>query len=164
MPAGVVTVTSTVPVPAGLSAVIVVSLTTVTFVAAVVPKSTAVAPVKLVPVIVTRVPPAAGPLVGLRPVTTGAAATVYVNSSAGETADVPPGVVTVTFTTPVPAGLSAVIEVSLTTVTFVAAVVPKSTAVAPVKPVPVIVTRVPPAAGPVVGLKPVTVGAATTGT
>ena len=58
VPAGVVTVTSTVPVPAGLSAVIVVSLTTVRFVAGVVPKSTAVAPVKLVPVIVTRVPPA----------------------------------------------------------------------------------------------------------
>ncbi len=54
MPAGVVTVTSTVPVPAGLSAVIVVSLTTVRFVAGVVPKSTAVAPVKLVPVIVTK--------------------------------------------------------------------------------------------------------------
>ena len=54
----------------GLSAVIVVSLTTVRFVAGVVPKSTAVAPVKPVPVIVTRVPPAAGPLVGLRPVTT----------------------------------------------------------------------------------------------
>ena len=45
--------TSTVPVPAGLSAVIVVSLTTVTLVAGVVPKSTAVAPVKPVPVIVT---------------------------------------------------------------------------------------------------------------
>ncbi len=74
MPAGVVTVTSTVPVPAGLSAVIVVSFTTVTFVAAVVPKSTAVAPVKSVPVIVTSVPPAVGPLVGLRPVTAGAAA------------------------------------------------------------------------------------------
>ncbi len=58
IPAGVVTVTSTVPVPAGLSAVIEVSLTTVTFVAAVVPNSTAVAPVKLVPVIVTSVPPA----------------------------------------------------------------------------------------------------------
>ena len=55
-------------------------------------------------------------------------------------ADVPPGVVTVTSTVPVPAGLSAVIVVSLTTVTLVAAVVPKSTAVAPVKPVPVIVT------------------------
>ena len=49
MPTGVVTVTSTVPVPAGLSAVIEVSLTTVRFVAGVVPKSTVVAPVKLVP-------------------------------------------------------------------------------------------------------------------
>ena len=71
----------------------------------------------------------------------------------------PPGVVTVTSTTPVPAGLSAVIVVSLATVTSVAAVVPKSTPVAPVKPVPVIVTEVPPAAGPLVGLRPVTAGA-----
>ena len=55
-------------------------------------------------------------------------------------ADVPAGVVTVTSTVPVPAGLSAVIEVSLTTVRLVAGAVPKSTAVAPVKPVPVIVT------------------------
>ena len=55
----------------------------------------------------------------------------------------------------------AVIVVALTTVTPVAGVVPKSTAVAPVKPVPVIVTRVPPAAGPLFGLIPVTVGAAT---
>ena len=76
MPAGVITVTSTVPVPAGLSAVIVVALTTVTPVAAVVPKSTAVAPVKPVPVIVTNVPPADGPLVGLMPVTVGAATAV----------------------------------------------------------------------------------------
>ena len=46
MPLGVVTVTSTVlpAVPAGLVAVIALSLTTVKFVAAVVPKSTAVAP------------------------------------------------------------------------------------------------------------------------
>ena len=57
---------------AGLAAVIVVSLTTVTSVAAAVPKSTAVAPVKLMPVIVTGVPPAAEPMVGLRLVTTGA--------------------------------------------------------------------------------------------
>ena len=71
--------TSTVPVPAGLFAVIVVSLTTVRPVAAVVPKSTAVAPVKPVPVIVTGVPPAVVPLVGLRPVTAGAAAAVKVN-------------------------------------------------------------------------------------
>ena len=60
---------------------------------------------------------------------------------------------------PVPAGLSAVIVVALTTVTLVAAVGPKSTAVAPVKPVPLIVTNVPPDAGPLVGLIPVTVGA-----
>ena len=64
---------------------------------------------------------------------------------------------------PVPAGLSAVIVVALTTTTSVAAVVPKSTAVAPVNPVPVIVTRVPPAAGPLFGLTPVTVGAADRG-
>ena len=44
-------------------------------------------------------------------------------------------------------------------VKLVAGVVPKSTAVTPVKPVPVIVTNVPPAAGPDVGLMPDTVGA-----
>ncbi len=73
-------------------------------------------------------------------------------------ADVPPGVITVTFAIPEPAGLAAVIVVALTTVTLVAAMMPKSTTVAPVKPVPVIVTKVPPAAGPVVGLRPVTAG------
>ena len=123
--------------PAGLLAVIVVSLTTVKLVAAVVPKSTAVTPVKPVPVIVTNVPPTSGPAAGLMPVTVGALA----KRSAGDVADVPFGVVTVTSTVPVPAGLSAVIVVALTTVTSVAGVRPKSTAVAPVKPVPVIVTR-----------------------
>ncbi len=44
------------------------------------------------------------------------------------------------------------IVVALTTVTSLATVVPKSTAVAPVKPVPVIVTNVPPVDGPVSGL------------
>ena len=76
VPLGVITVTDATPVPAGLVAVIVVLLTTVKLVAAVVPKSTAVAPVKLVPVIVTNVPPTGGPLDGLRPVTEGAAAAV----------------------------------------------------------------------------------------
>ena len=80
------------------------------------------------------------------------------NWSAGEVAEVPPGVVTVTSTAPVPAGSTAVIVVALTTVKLVAAVVPKSTAVAPVKSVPVIVTIVPPAGGPAVGLRPVTAG------
>ncbi len=70
----------------------------------------------------------------------------------------PPGVTTVTSTTPVPAGLSAVMVVSLTTLTSVAGVVSKSTAVSVAKPVPVIVTEVPPDCGPSVGFRPVTVG------
>ncbi len=86
---------------------------------------------------------------------------MYVNRSAEDAAEVPAGVTTVTSTLPLPAGLSAVIVVPLTTVTPVAAFVQKSTAVAPVNPVPVIVTSVPPAAGPLDGLIPVTVGAAT---
>jgi len=71
---------------------------------------------------------------------------------------VPPGVVTVTSTVPAPAGEVAVIEVALTTLKLAAAVVPNWTAVAPVKFVPLIVTEVPPLAGPVVGLSPDTVG------
>ena len=69
-----------------------------------------------------------------------------------------PDVVTVTSTTPVPAGAVAVIVVPLTTVLLVAGVVPKSTAVAPVKAVPVIVTVMPPATGPELGLIEVTAG------
>ncbi len=64
-----------------------------------------------------------------------------------------------TSTTPVPGGSSAVIIVGETTVKLVAGVVPKSTVVAPVKAVPVIVTVVPPDAGPSVGLMLMTVGA-----
>ena len=70
---GVVTVTSTVPVPAGDVAVMDVAETTVTLVAAVVPKSTAVAPVKLAPVMVTSVVPAVGPASGATLVTVGTA-------------------------------------------------------------------------------------------
>ena len=71
VPAGVVTVTSTVPVPAGDVALIDVALLTITPVAALAPKSTAVAPLRLVPVMVTDVPPASGPLFGLTAVTVG---------------------------------------------------------------------------------------------
>jgi hypothetical protein len=58
-------------------------------------------------------------------------------------------------------GAVAVIDVALLTVKPVAATAPKLTAVAPVKPVPVSVTVVPPPAEPLVGESPVTVGAAT---
>src|SRR5438874_1006639 len=63
---------STVPLPGGEAAVIWESLLKVKDVAGVFPKLTAVAPVKLVPEIVTLVPPAAGPEDGLTPVTVGA--------------------------------------------------------------------------------------------
>jgi hypothetical protein len=59
---------------------------------------------------------------------------------------------------PLPAGLFAVISVSFTIVKVLAFVDPKETLVAPVKPVPVIVTDVPPVSGPLVGLILVTFG------
>jgi hypothetical protein len=159
VPPTVVTVTSTVPAaPAGEVAVMLVALTTVNEVAAVLPKLTAVASVNAVPVTVTTVPPAIGPPAGETTVTTGAA--MYVKWSAELVAEVPPGVVTVTSTVPAePAGAVAVMLVALTTVNEVAAVLPKLTAVAPVNPLPVMVTAVPPASGPATGEIPVTTGA-----
>jgi hypothetical protein len=73
---------------------------------------------------------------------------------------VPPAVVTRTLTAPgAPAGVVAVIEVALTTVTPVAAAPPIATEVAPVKFVPVIITEVPPRVDSVAGDTAVTVGA-----
>ena len=60
----------------------------------------------------------------------------------------------------VPAGVVAVIDVSLMTVTVVAAAPPTVTAVAPVKAVPVIVIEAPPVSGPLAGDTLVTVGTA----
>jgi hypothetical protein len=66
---------------------------------------------------------------------------------------VPEAVVTVMFTAPTAAagGATAVMVVPLVTVNDVAALLPKSTAVAPVKPLPVIVTVVPPVSEPEAG-------------
>jgi len=60
-----VTVTVTAPaLPAGVVAVMVVLFTTTTFAAAALPKVTVAPAAKFVPVIVTAVPPATGPLFG----------------------------------------------------------------------------------------------------
>ena len=83
------------------------------------------------------------------------------NWSAADVADVPPAVVTVTSTVPLPAGDVAVIDVAELTVKLVALTAPNFTAVVPVRLVPVIVTDVPPAVGTDVGEIDVTVGAAT---
>ena len=75
---GFVTVTVTAPAAcAGVVAVIWVPLTTTTFVAAVPPNVTVAPLTKLVPVIVTPVPPVAGPVFGFTLLTEGAA--TYVN-------------------------------------------------------------------------------------
>ena len=73
VPFGVVTVTSTDPDdPAGDSAVKVVDDVTLNDAAVTEPNLTAVAPVKLVPVTVTEVPPAVEPVFGLTEETVGA--------------------------------------------------------------------------------------------
>ncbi len=85
---------------------------------------------------------------------------IYINAL-GKVA-VPPAVVTEIFFEPaVPVGVSAVIDVSLTTTTLVAGLTPTVTLLAPVKFVPVIVMAVPPAVDPDDGLTLVIVGAAT---
>ena len=61
-------------VPAGAVAVICVAETTVKSAAGVAPKETAVAPLRLVPVMVTLVPPAVGPALGPTALTAGAVA------------------------------------------------------------------------------------------
>ena len=87
------------------------------------------------------------------------AVSAKVYSSADTEEDMPLGVVTSTSTCPTVelAGVFAVISVELTTVKLVTAVPPTVTAVAPVKPVPVIV-MVFVETGPYVGEMPVTAG------
>ena len=122
------------------------------------PNVTAVAPVKLVPVIVTAVP--TGPVPGLKPVIVGAVLPPELpEPTVNELLEVPVPVGVVTEIGPVeaPVGTVVVIWFGAATVRAVCLVLPKVTTVAPVKSVPVIVTAVP--VGPLVGVKPVTVGA-----
>ena len=120
------------------------------------PKDTYIAPPKLLPDMVTLVAPWAGPVLGDTEVTTGA----YVKSSAVEVVgwEVPAEFSTLTTTVPVPDGETAVILVSLTTLNFELFADPNKTPVAPVNPLPVIVTVVPPSALPFDGLSPVITG------
>jgi hypothetical protein len=154
----------TAPVPAGLYAVISVLLTTVMPVAGFGPKSTTVGlfGAKPVPVIVTNVPPTGKPMFGLMPWTDGGAVELrkYRNRSAEVVAEVPPGVVTVTFTAPgfITNGLITTIWLAVSLMRPVTAAIPKATAVAFARFVPVMVTMVPPEIGPDAGLTLVTAG------
>ncbi len=127
-----------------------VALTTVKEAAAVPPKATAVAPVKLVPVMVTdrpRAPAARGEGGDGRRRDEGEGAAAGGRAVGRGDGDRP--------VAPLPT--VAVIEVALTTVKDAAAVPPKATAVAPVKLVPVMVTIVP--VPPLLGVNEVMVGA-----
>ena len=73
----------------------------------------------------------------------------------------PPGLITVMSTVPEPAGLVATISVSERTLKDAGSPAPKSTEVARLKPLPVMVTLVPPAAGPADGDTPETAGTGT---
>lgn len=151
LPTGVVTVTCPVVVPFATDAVICVALFTVKLEAAVALNFTAVAPVKFVPVITTDVPTT--PLVGVKLVIVGELVIVKLLAESA----LPAAVVTVIFPVLVPLATVAVICVSLFTVKLEAAVELNLTTVAPVKPVPVIVTVAP--AIPLAGLKLEIVGA-----
>src|SRR5262249_44301562 len=160
-----------VPVPAGEVAVIEVGEFTVTPVAKFAPNLTDDSGVKFVPLIVTDVPPAPGPLVGSTLVTLGGSA--YVNWSAGVMGLVPPCVRTVTSTVPVPAGAVA----SRTSPNGDSKAPPPGKGLVPkkicstqkpcsaspgravaLKPLPSIVTLVPPAGRPLPGRTEVTTG------
>ena len=148
VPSEVVTLIGPLETPAGTVAVIAVAELTVKL-ALTLLNSTAVAPLKLVPLIVTLVP--TGPLLGVKLEIVGGLMTVKLAALLA----VPSEVVTLIGPLVAPAGTVAVIAVAEPTVKL--ALVPlNSTALAPVKLVPLIVTLVP--TGPLPGVKLVMVG------
>src|SRR5438309_8576365 len=152
VPPGVVTPIG--PLVAPLGTVAVIEVAELTLKAALTPlKATALAPVKLVPLMLTLVP--TGPLAGVKLLIVGAlAVTVKLLLLVA----VPPGVVTLIGPLVAPLGTVAVIEVAGLTVK--AALTPlKATALAPVKLVPLMLTLVP--TGPLPGVKPLIVGGLT---
>lgn len=147
-------------VPAGVTQVMVVGPTSTTLVAATPPIVTDVAPEKSVPVMVTAVPPAVGPLLGAIPLITGAGTTkvkplvkvaVWLET------------VTATVLAPAaPAGVMHEIDVGPSTVTLVALAPPIVTVAPTENPVPEMVTLVPPAVVPELGEIEEMVGAGAT--
>jgi len=156
-----VNVTAIVPAAcAGVTTVIEVSLVFVIDVPAVPPNVTADVPVKFVPVIVTVVPPAIGPAANPVAASTDEIVGVPINLNPPELVAVPPAVVNATSLAPaVPDGVVTVTEVALTLVSEVPALPSKVTLVVADKLVPVIVTVVDPAVGPLDGDTELIVGA-----
>jgi hypothetical protein len=125
----------------GAIAVICVSEFTVKLLLATRPKKTLEAPVNPDPVIVTTVPPAVVPLEGLTALTAGALPAAKPKRSPETGFDVPLGPTTRTSNAPaVLGGKAAVMLVSEFTANDGEPVFPNNTCVAPVKPLPVIVS------------------------
>ena len=154
VPPVVVTLTDAMPMPSGATTVIEVPVAlTFTPAISVDPKLTVESGVNPLPSRTTTVPPAAVPEEGAMLVITGA----YENCPA--VTAVPPLGVTVTWTVPAPAGDVAVIAVPAAfMLTEAAGTEPNSTVSPVVNPFPLMITDVPPAAGPAVGVIPVTTG------
>ena len=158
-PPTVVTTTSFAPaVPTGVAAVKDVPEPFTTTLVAAAPPTVTEAPLKFIPVIVIAVPDVNGPDDGLTLAIVGAA--TYVNVMACDV-DPPTVVTTIVFAPAVPTGVTALMDVALSTTTPVAATPPIVTLVAPVKFVPVMVMAVPAVNGPDDGLTLAMVGAAT---
>jgi hypothetical protein len=122
------------------------------------PNETVAPDTKPVPVKVTEVPPALGPLVGVTEVTVGPA--TYVKQPE-QLPFCPSGLATVTLTAPAACAVVVpVMAVAVIVETFTGDP-PKDTLEPLWKPVPATVTVVPPALGPLFGVTDVTVGAAT---
>ncbi len=159
-PSGVSTVSATAVPPgwAGLTAVSTVELRIVTWVAACSPNRTVVPATNPLPVTVTVVPPASGPLGGSKPSNASTGGPSYVNVVAVVRL-CPSGRPTASVTTVFGGcgGATAVRTSPLRTLTAALATVPNRTVVPAVKPVPSTVTTVPPCAGPVSGEKELTV-------
>jgi hypothetical protein len=129
----------------------------VTFVANAVPNLAVAPETNPVPFTVTVWVKFAGPVGGATDVTVGAG--LYVKPFTSVPACVS-GFVTITFTTPLPAGAVAVIVVAFTTATPVAEFGPNFTVAPLTKAVPVIVTGQLPASGPAFGVTEDIVGGA----
>lgn len=137
-------------VPGGVIAAICVGLATETPVASTPPMLTVAPLTKLVPVIEIAVPPAAGPEEGkIWAIASGML--IYLNPLVTPVTN-PPGLETSTGTVAAtPGGVVVWIWFGLTTVTLEENTPPKLTVTPGTKPVPVIVTTVPPLAGPEIG-------------
>ena len=147
VPPGVVTLMTPVAAPVGTDVLMCWSSVTVNVAVTPLKNFTALAPVNPVPTIVTGVP--TGPLVGLKLLIVGIGAVVTVKL-VGDVA-VPPGAVTLMTPVAAPMGTDVLMCWSSVTVNAAATPLKNVTALAPVNPVPTIVTGVP--TGPLVGLK-----------